>query len=410
MVKGIRSAGPKHEEFTKWTKSQNIKINGVAAARFPGKGVGIVALRDINAGEVVVSVPRSSMLSIEKIPKEFQEKFPKDIAVLALFAAYLCCGGEFKQTYPLWRAVWPTHEDFEEYLPILWLEQLRALLPPAASGKWSTLTKRQPGSPEYDSDPQNILPKQQEKLEKGFHAVKQVFPEVSFEEYSYYWLASNTRCFYYVPAGAKPPKDRNDAMALCPFADYFNHTDEGVSCKVLYDDYEYSFQADRSYDKGEELFVSYGNHTNDVLLTEYGFVPEQNKWDAIFLDDVILKDLSGENLQDLEWERYLGNYQITDSGPCFRTEMAACIKYMPAEDWARYAAGDQPQSFSQKKTNAIISGWIREYVKEANHAILELTKILEEGGGSSVDSRAQTILRRWRQILALCNTVLESLN
>jgi ribosomal lysine N-methyltransferase 2 len=37
-----------------------------------------------------------------------------------------------------------------------------------------------------------------------------------------------------------------------------------------------------------------------------GFVPNQNRWDAIFLDNIILNDLSAEKREDLKLERYLG--------------------------------------------------------------------------------------------------------
>ena len=32
-----------HKEFTKWAASQGVKIGGIAAHRFPGKGLGIIA-------------------------------------------------------------------------------------------------------------------------------------------------------------------------------------------------------------------------------------------------------------------------------------------------------------------------------------------------------------------------------
>jgi hypothetical protein len=42
-----------------------------------------------------------------------------------------------------------------------------------------------------------------------------------------------------------------------------------------------------------------------VISTD-GFVPKQNQWDAIFLDDIILNDLAAEQREDLSLERYLG--------------------------------------------------------------------------------------------------------
>ena len=34
----------KHEAFTMWALNQGVKLHGVAAHRFPGRGLGIVAL------------------------------------------------------------------------------------------------------------------------------------------------------------------------------------------------------------------------------------------------------------------------------------------------------------------------------------------------------------------------------
>ena len=46
----------KHEEFTKWALDHGVKINGVAAHRFPGRGLGIIATEDHKVSHVVVFV------------------------------------------------------------------------------------------------------------------------------------------------------------------------------------------------------------------------------------------------------------------------------------------------------------------------------------------------------------------
>lgn len=33
----------KHEEFTRWAELQGVKLYGIAAHQFPGRGLGIVA-------------------------------------------------------------------------------------------------------------------------------------------------------------------------------------------------------------------------------------------------------------------------------------------------------------------------------------------------------------------------------
>ncbi|CAH8356382.1 unnamed protein product [Eruca vesicaria subsp. sativa] len=65
-------------------------------------------------------------------------------------------------------------------------------------------------------------------------------------------------------------------FALVPWADMLNH-----NCEVeTYLDYDKSskgvvFTADRPYQPGEQVFISYGNKSNGELLLSYGFVPRE---------------------------------------------------------------------------------------------------------------------------------------
>lgn len=65
-------------------------------------------------------------------------------------------------------------------------------------------------------------------------------------------------------------------ICLIPWADMLNH-----NCEVeTYLDYDKSskgvvFTADRPYQPGEQVFISYGNKSNGELLLSYGFVPRE---------------------------------------------------------------------------------------------------------------------------------------
>jgi hypothetical protein len=196
-------------------------------------------------GEVILTVPLKAMLTTRRIPMSFKRKFPKDISVHALLAAFLTIGDkEDLQKYELWRRTWPTRQDFEDSMPLLWPQSLRGsnpyyddgasemnLLPPSISGAWNTLRKRK-NEHDYETSHQNLLAQQEQRLHKAWSSVVSVFPDVDWDTYSYNWLIVNTRSFYYLMPGQKPPEDRNDAMALLPFADYFNHSDVEV-CLVI---------------------------------------------------------------------------------------------------------------------------------------------------------------------------------
>lgn len=74
-----------------------------------------------------------------------------------------------------------------------------------------------------------LLHRQALKLQADWAIVSKVFPCQTLERYTYHWLLVNTRSFYYKLPEASYSQAREDCMVLCPFIDYFNHSDQGVS-------------------------------------------------------------------------------------------------------------------------------------------------------------------------------------
>ena len=56
-----------------------------------------------------------------------------------------------------------------------------------------------------------------------------LFPDGTLPQYTYFWLIVNTRSFYFEIPGCDVVQKYDDRMVFCPFADYFNHNDHGVS-------------------------------------------------------------------------------------------------------------------------------------------------------------------------------------
>lgn len=166
------------------------------------------------------------------------------ITVHGLLAAYLAlCPGALTTLEP-WVTVWPTREEFKATMPIAWPQSISGLsndiltdrrragdpypqfLPPALAGARKSATVS-------GTERTGLLPHQSRKFRKDFGMVKTVYPAADLEEYMYFWLVVNTRTFYYVPPGRKAPSNPDDAMALCPFGDLFNHSSTGVSLTYL---------------------------------------------------------------------------------------------------------------------------------------------------------------------------------
>ena len=186
-------------------------------------------------------MPVSALLTIDSVPKDFRD-LHGDITVHGLLASFLAFGDpEGASSYAAWRATWPTFKDFEECMPMLWPVQVIkgrhqdnedlwngyafTALPPAIGGAWGS---NRNSSIDWHGKT-GLLHKQEEKLKKDWATVSGVFENASLQRYTYYWLIVNTRTFYFEPPGVKKPPSRDDCMALCPFADYFNHADHGVS-------------------------------------------------------------------------------------------------------------------------------------------------------------------------------------
>lgn len=173
--------------------------------------------------------------------------------------------------------------------------------------------------------------------------------------YMYAWMVVNTRTFYFVHSsrGKLSPTDadeaavdREDRMALQPVADLFNHhgeaprsADDPPPSPVSFDGAGFTIRAGRRYRRGEEVCISYGHHSNDFLLAEYGFVLEHNHHDEVQLDEAILPRLSPEQRDELEAAGFLGRYALdARTVCCYRAEVA--VRLLCAYDEGG-AAGDK---------------------------------------------------------------------
>lgn len=180
-------------------------------------------------------------------------------------------------------------------------------------------------------------------------------------------------------------------MALNPFADYFNHTDD-QGCEVTFGPNGYAITTDKPIKKGEEIYISYGNHSNDFLLAEYGFILEENKWDEICLDSYILPLLSEIQKKTLKDAGFLGKYVLDKETVCYRTQVALRLLCLPLKDWRRFLNGHDDGK-DQSAVDQLLLKILRPYSKTVEETIKSLA-VLDCG----LASQRETLSRRWRQI------------
>ncbi|KAK0661515.1 Ribosomal lysine N-methyltransferase 2 [Lasiodiplodia hormozganensis] len=372
----IPSPEAEHERFISWAKDQlGVTIDGVTPARLPGRGLGVLATKPLKQGDLLVSVPAKALLTTEtKHVKDVE--VPKEATVHARLAAYLTLmDGRDDAPHRIWQPVWPKKEEFESIMPMNWEEREKELLPAHAK---------------------SLLEKQQEKFEKDWRSLKAHLP--SKDLFTYYWLIVNTRTFYWdypttTRTGKQQVKRRklapDDCMALCPFMEYFNHADEG--CTVDHDMKGFTITCNREYNPGEEVFLSYGPHSNDFLLIEYGFILDSNKWDETKLDDVILSKLYQDKKDALDECGFLGNYTIDSSQICHRTQVALRALVLPGKTWRRFADGFDDGERERESVDERLIKILKQYEREIDTVDDDIQKL-------PASDRRNTLEKRWDQI------------
>lgn len=198
-----------------------------------------------------------------------------------------------------------------------------------------------------------------------------------------------------------------DRMALNPVADLLNHTDVN-GCIVSFDDKHFTITTTKEYSVGEEIYISYGNHSNDFLLVEYGFLLAQNKWDEVCLDDVILPALSATQKEELESVSFLGNYVLDSRTVCHRTQVALRIMCVSLGKWQSFVDGVDDGERSQRMVDELLVKLLKKYeqaIKKTLKSIATAGKF-DEGAEKARDDLLEA---RWAQIQALVAATIQRL-
>ncbi|ETS73124.1 hypothetical protein PFICI_15069 [Pestalotiopsis fici W106-1] len=236
-----------------------------------------------------------------------------------------------------------------------------------------------------------LVNEQKARIQGQWVVVAERFPTLGYEEYLRSWLIMNTRTFYH-----STPETESyewvERIGLLPVADLLNHAERG--CKVLYTDTEYTITTDRVYNAGDEICNSYGEHTNDFLLGEYGFILLTNCWDEICVDDAILPQLSQVQKSNLEKENLTKGFKIgNDRAPCDRTRRAMQILCRKKGDNLKTNRKENNENYLEPEHSALLAAYLEGYMATIDKTMdgIEEMKNVERG-------QKELLLQRWRQI------------
>jgi hypothetical protein len=183
---------------------------------------------------------------------------------------------------------------------------------------------------------------------------------------------------------------------------------------------------------GEEVYVTYGPHTNDFLLVEYGFTLASNANNSLSLDHVILPQLSSTQVATLKEDGFYGNYTLTPTNPptCHRTQAALRLLSLPNRRYSAFVSGTDEGAVEQPKIDKYLLGLLEGYAREIMETLEEAEGLVveeeKEGGRRTTRSKRKSILdgedeervthehkdvlvRRWKQIRDVVNAAIREL-
>jgi hypothetical protein len=178
--------------------------------------------------------------------------------------------------------------------------------------------------------------------------------------------------------------------------------------------------------------VSYGAHTNDFLLVEYGFILQSNTCDSLPLDHLILPHLSVSQTESLKEDAFYAKYTLMPTTPyiCHRTQAVIRLITCPERRYAAFINGTDEGAKEQGVVNAYVIELLKKYEREIADNIEEVEGLPVEESRAMNRSEKQrhvsaaengenrgvtqvqkdVLLRRWKQIREIVNKATIGLN
>ncbi|CAK9441609.1 uncharacterized protein LODBEIA_P54770 [Lodderomyces beijingensis] len=271
---------------------------------------------------------------------------------------------ERKRPHSYWKPfidMLPEMGEFE-LMPIRYSQDLKRLLPDTTRQMNDKLEKR------FENDYDMVV-----KLLSSKTTAETVSKLLPKEEFLLSWLCINSRCLY---MDLPTSHESSDNFTMAPYIDFINHSCDD-HCTLKIDGRGFQITTTNSYASDEQLFLSYGPHSNDFLLTEYGFTVPENKWNDLDISRYILPLLKPATVVDfLKDADYYDTYTLNRDGLSFRTEVALATlqESNPAESRRLRALinGNIDSTVYKRHSQIVLAEILKKVIHEAeNHQYLE---------------------------------------
>ncbi|KAI7888939.1 uncharacterized protein EV154DRAFT_515999 [Mucor mucedo] len=371
----------------------------------------MMATSDIEAGEVIVSVPRDFLITNDSLSKTYGTNH--SLSSHQILALHLVLLLRDKQSW--WKPyidLLPMHFNT---MPVKYAKVLVDHLPSAL--KEETLQQKENIRTDYLA------------CTKFIQSRKEKTDPISAEEYEWAWLCVNTRCIHMTKMDNRT---KGGNIALAPMLDFLNHTteakiDSGFNVRKQC----FEIKTLTPYKKGEQVYINYGPHDNLAILKEYGFVLSENSYNFVLLDEEVwnlyseVESKRGLEIkkQILEGAGYSGDYSIKADEISFRLMAALRLLALNGTlepgfdrrvmDWHDVVMGqtDLISPDNERKALIMLQSICQKVAKQAKNELAILSNITEKYPEAGFHPFALYFLRQiWKESSEIVEQTLLYLN
>ncbi|KAK2764889.1 hypothetical protein FQN54_008586 [Arachnomyces sp. PD_36] len=283
------------DNFLSWlTQRPGVAVNPkiyIADLRAQGAGRGVVAQQDISEDEILFTIPRDVLLSVQnsklrdQLPTNLDELGPWLSLMLVMIYEYL--QGEASRWHPYFQAL-PSTFDTLMFWSEPELSELQASAVIDKIGKQGAessiretimpIVRANPslfppslGTPSYDG------PEGEEALLKLAHRMGSLIMAYAFD-------VENQDDDETGEDGYVTDDEQEISQAMVPLADFLNADAHRNNARLFQEEDSFSMKSTKPIQKGEEIFNDYGELPRSDLLRRYGYITDNySQYDVVEL-------------------------------------------------------------------------------------------------------------------------------
>lgn len=368
-------------------------------AVFAETGRGLMAIRPVHAGEVLVSIPEEVLVTTNRVMQDVvlrkalhdsHVKF-RAMDVLTLFLLYHKFLGEASQ--------WTEYLDslpFEYSVPAYCSREEASVLPEVL--KVHKLKQ--------DEDVSQCYAHIQAAVSTSAY-LQSIFSSLCIEDVRWGWFTVNTRAVFLKNQNPPPVVVGNDVCALAPYLDLLNHTHTAqVEAHLNQANGCYEIVTQVPYSQYEQVFINYGPHDNLKLYVEYGFILPENPHShvPVALPEVVCvaKEVLGQDSSDFGSKVHLisfhgldKNLGVSAEGPTWGLEAAVTLCLVPrhqvSQGW-QLVCQDLTGVGHRRKVLTCLQRLMQQKLQQLEGCLQDITNFAQKSAALSV---AEALVQQW---------------